>query len=350
MNTVFIIGAGASSEIGMPVGNELKKTIAKFLNQETRPSENSYRDAIDGAVSLHSKERLKTWKEDIRLSTVANKISKALPLAESIDNYLNAHKGNKDVEFIGKIGIIFSILHAEAHSKLKKTSAKLFNDIEKTWYAALFKKIAQGCQIDLFIQKMREIVFITFNYDRSLEYFFYNATQTYFDITSDQAKSITNEMRIFHPYGQAAFLPFQSETDSIEFGKLPNAEQLYNLSKQIKTFMEGVDESSKVYKKIIKSLEDANRIIYFGFAYYKQNMDLLYPQKIPGSKRINGTSTFQGGVKCYGTAFGFSENELATISENIQQRDARISTQDIELYQGECYDFLSKEYIQRITF
>jgi len=32
MNTVFVIGAGANVEIGMPGGKELKKDIAEFLD------------------------------------------------------------------------------------------------------------------------------------------------------------------------------------------------------------------------------------------------------------------------------------------------------------------------------
>ncbi|GHT79391.1 hypothetical protein FACS1894130_07950 [Spirochaetia bacterium] len=355
MNTVFVIGAGASAEIGMPVGNELKKNITKFLNQKDRPTETAIKQAIDGSIMLFSNEKGYDFSN---LRTVADKITTALPLAESIDNYLNAHKGNKEVEVVGKIGIVYSILHAEAYSKLKNTSVIPFTEIEKTWYTALFKKIIQGCQIEQFKEKLKEITFITFNYDRSLEYYLYHAIQTYFDISAEQSKSIVNDIYVYHPYGQAGFLPFQDGPDFIEYGELPSAQQVYTFSKQIKTFMEGVDANSDTYKKIVNSLVEANRVIFLGFAYYKQNIDLLYPQKIHMWKKVNGTtppfssaSIRQGAVQYYGTVLGFSENELSTIRRQIQSKDERVGgNTGVELYSGNCYDFFSKEYIQRIEF
>jgi hypothetical protein len=351
MNTVFVIGAGASAEIDMPVGNALKKTIAKFLNQKAPPSETAIIQAIDGAIRLCSMDQTEMDNAFVNMKTIADKIATALPLAESIDNYLNAHKGNECIEVLGKIGIVYSILHAEAYSKLKKTSVIPFDEIEETWYAALFKKIVQGGQLGHFTKKLKEITFITFNYDRSLEYYLYHAIQTYFDISAEHSKTIVNDMNIYHPYGQAGLLPFQDGLDSIEYGELPDDQQVYTFSRQIKTFMEGVDESSDTYKKIVNSLVEANRVIFLGFAYYKQNMDLLYPQKIPGSKMVNGILTYQGIVQYYGTAFGFSENEYNAIRMNIQSKDERMGrTEGVELYRGTCYDFFSKEYIQRIEF
>ena len=45
-------------------------------------------------------------------------ISKALPLANSIDEFIDTQKENKKIAFCGKLAIIRSILNDEKRSKL----------------------------------------------------------------------------------------------------------------------------------------------------------------------------------------------------------------------------------------
>jgi hypothetical protein len=111
--------------------------------------------------------------------------------------------------------------------------------------------------------------------------------------------------------------------------------------------MEGVDKDSETYKNIISSLVNANRIIYLGFAYYKQNMDLLYPGSIIYEKKKNGKKYDSEFVTCYGTNFGFSDKEKHDLMQRIQEKDLRINK--IDLFNGTCYDFFN-EFSERISF
>jgi hypothetical protein len=291
LKTVFIIGAGASKEINMPIGDKLKQNISSELNihidnQGPLPD---LRSDIHRAIRIYGEEmRTKgITQRDVFLCTVA--ISEALPLSISIDNYLDAHCDNKMIESIGKIGIINSILMAERNSTLfgEKKGGINFNALEKTWYTSLFKKLTEGCQFQQLLKRIKNVSFIIFNYDRSFEYFLYNALITYYGIGKDKASEAVNSINIYHPYGVAGTLPFQNNDMAVDYGNIHGPEQLYLLSKQIKTFMEGVDPSLSSYQKLTNAIINAQKLIFLGFAYHKQNMNLLFPAKIEGGIKIH---------------------------------------------------------------
>jgi hypothetical protein len=350
MKTVFVIGAGASAEVGMPIGSELKKIISRILKFDSYYTDESpgEKSVVVDAIKYYSENR-KSQGTYIRDPLhCALEISKALPLADSIDNYLNSHRDDKDIEICGKIAIVYSILKSESKSKLFRKDNDLiaFSSIEDTWYVSLFKKLVHNCQLNDFIKRLEDITFITFNYDRSLEWFLFYAIKQYYRIDEDKSAEIINTVKIYHPYGRAGELPFQ-EGCCIEYGKLPDAQTLYGLSQFIKTFMEGIDVEAKEYQAITGSLAVADRVIYLGFAYYTQNMNLLYPSIIDNKETDGSTLRHLNHVVCYCTAYGFSENENSAIKQKIQSMDKRINA--IEVFNGKCFDFF-KEYSQRIEF
>lgn len=350
MKTVFVIGAGASAEIGMPIGSELKKIISRTLNFDSHYIDESpgEKSIVVNAIKYYSENKKSQGTYTRDPLHCALEISKALPLADSIDNYLNSHRDDKDIEICGKIAIVYSILKSESKSKLfrKDNDLIVFNSIEDTWYVSLFKRLVHNCQLNNFIKRLEDITFITFNYDRSLELFLFYAIKQYYRIDENKAAGIIDTIKIYHPYGQAGELPFQ-EGCCIEYGKLPDAQTLYGLSQLIKTFMERVDADEKEYQSIIGSLVDADRVIYLGFAYYAQNMNLLYPSIIDNKKMVNSTLRYLSHIVCYCTAYGFSESENDAIKQKIQSMDKRIGA--VEVFNGKCFDFF-KEYSQRIEF
>jgi hypothetical protein len=350
METVFVIGAGASAEIGMPIGSELKKIISRALKFDTHYTDeiSEEKSVIVNAIKYYSENKKSQGTYNRNPLHCALEISKALPLADSIDNYLNSHRDDKDIEICGKIAIVFSILKSESKSKLfrKSNDSIVFSSIEDTWYISLFKKLVHNCQLNDFIKRLKNITFITFNYDRSLEYFLFYAIKQYYRIDEDKVVGIIDGIKIYHPYGRVGELPFQ-EGCCIDYGKLPDAQSLYGLSQLIKTFMEGVDAESEEYQAITGSLAVADRVIYLGFAYYAQNMDLLYPSIIDNKKMDGSTLRYLNHVLCYCTAYGFPESENDAIKQKIQSMDKRINS--IEVFNGKCCDFF-KEYSQRIVF
>src|SRR4051794_32501351 len=108
--TLFIVGAGASCEAGLPAGNELKLQIANHLNVR-------FQDFQQTSGSFKIVEAL---REQLRRQNLPNNINPylgsvwrirdAMPQPISIDNFLDAHQGDEQIELCGKLGIVQGIL------------------------------------------------------------------------------------------------------------------------------------------------------------------------------------------------------------------------------------------------
>ena len=100
MKTVFIIGAGASKEVGLPTGEELKEKIIQLLNIRFKlDRRETGDDIITGA--LFEKVKEKRVQGDINPYLYeAWHIRDALPQAGSIDNFIDTQKGNEIKNFI----------------------------------------------------------------------------------------------------------------------------------------------------------------------------------------------------------------------------------------------------------
>jgi hypothetical protein len=62
------------------------------------------------------------------------------------------------------------------------------------------------------------LTLISFNYDRCLEHFLFNALQRLYDVDAKKAADICNNAQIFHPYGAVGALPYQNKNNSVCFG------------------------------------------------------------------------------------------------------------------------------------
>ena len=120
--TVFVIGAGASKEVGLPIGSELTTVIMQRLHvQERNDGVIIYDDAVRSALMQTLPHQTLPHNGISRMAAYINAcklIKSSMPLAPSIDNFLDTHKESKDVEICGKIGIASSILTAERSSSL----------------------------------------------------------------------------------------------------------------------------------------------------------------------------------------------------------------------------------------
>src|ERR1051325_2787720 len=119
--TVIILGAGASSEVGLPVGDGLKQQIADMLDIRFDYSDLKSGDVdIVEAVRIHIKPERDAnphWQ-------AARRIAMAMPQAISIDNFIDAHKGDAKIEICGKLAIVRSILRAEKQCALFRDTTR----------------------------------------------------------------------------------------------------------------------------------------------------------------------------------------------------------------------------------
>ena len=138
-----------------------------------------------------------------------------------------------------------------------------------------------GIRKDAINELFDNISLIIFNYDRCVEHLIYHAIQNYYAIDANRAAVLMQSLEIFHPYGVVGRLPFQSAKDAVPFGSGANQpKKLLSLASQIKTYSERIEEESAV-AGIRQIVQNAEIIVFLGFAFHGQNMDLIQPTK-PG--------------------------------------------------------------------
>ena len=368
MRTVFVIGAGANTEIGMPSGDELKTKIANILDftseggNSFNGDETIYRALARYYYSLYG--HIDLYKAEGFVDTAVC-ISRAMPLSISIDNFIDARRGDQQISFCSKMAIVRTILDAEFNCALSVINNKTVQDeiakgfinsstvedaidaetelLNRSWYPLLFQKITEGCSIEELADRLNDISFIIFNYDRCFEYFIYLSLMTYYNISHDRAKEIVLGLHINHPYGTIDKL--WDDRGNLTFGKTPNSEKLISLAQNIKTFTESVDQEKDSNNRIQYLVERADRIIFLGFAYYEQNLDVLF--KHPGTLYVLDKVPISENITCYGTGYGISDKDLGRIRETLRLKCKLIK--DCDISRMTCAQFF-RDFWYRLTF
>ena len=215
MKTTFIIGAGASKEVGLPTGDKLKSKISDLLNIKFDFSQMISGDyTIEQALRIIASKEPKSDKGINPFLDEAWHITDSLPLAISIDHLVDSQRRNDKLTICAKLGIIVSILGAEKESKLfvdhrNSQNALDFSSIQNTWYRPFFQILTENCTISDLPERLKSVSFIVFNYDRCLEQFLYHSIRRYYKLKDCDAADLVDQIEIYHPYGCIGSLPFQ---------------------------------------------------------------------------------------------------------------------------------------------
>lgn len=335
--TVLVLGAGASKEFGLPLGRELKGLLAKDLNIlfgdfGTQLTSGSYE--IVEALRIISQDENGRSGDINPHRAAAVRIARAMGLSGSIDEYVERHKDDALCEQCAKLGIAKAILQAERGSKLYLNPAKQHNDplgsATECWLAYLLRDLTRGkSRVDL--ETVFENIFIVnFNYDRCVEQFVFLWFQQIYNLSEVDAQTVTRNLRIFHPYGKIANLPFEDPGNHIAFGGELDSRRLIKMANSIRTYSETVDEDANLesYKREIGS---ADKIVFMGFGFHQQNMDLL---GVPdGFERAT--------VRCFATVDGISEPRLELCREQVCQSMGLVSPEGLffNSHRGNCEAF-----------
>lgn len=308
--TVFVVGAGASHELGFPLGSTLKEHIASIVDSDFSPSP----DAPVGDAELEDAVRaacLANGSKASRIFAAGREMAAALPLAISIDNFLEAHSGAPGTQLIGKLAIVRAILAAEAQSALWTERAGILPDfsgdvLQKSWLTRLVRNLTEGVRKEVAARTFENVSFITFNYDRSLEQFLWLALQRYYGVGEAAATSYLVHVPVYHAYGSVGKLPWQKhDVPAAAYGETVGSETLLQLANGIKTFSEQVDDQHRT--QILERLSDARTVVFLGFGFIEQNMNLL---------TLEGFSQIE---RVYATAYGVSDRDCDVIRERIGQ-------------------------------
>jgi hypothetical protein len=319
---VFIVGAGASNEANLPVGTELKKKIADILDfrfGNFDKLEGGDQKVFDALIHFKKDSTNPDDRDINHFVKAAQHICKAMPQAQSIDNFLDAHQGNTRMELCGKLAIVRSILIEERQclmyfKKNHVSSTIIFKQLENTWFARFFHILVENCKVTDLSARLASIALVIFNYDRCFEHFLYHALQNYHGISPSEAKTLVVNLEIYHPYGTVGSLLWysQNNADSIDFGADPSVSQLLQLSKGIKTFTEGTDPKSSDISVIQENIRSAKKLVFLGFAFHSQNLDLLVTET--QEKPVMG----EPGI--FATGLDISDSDRSSIATGLANR------------------------------
>ena len=316
--TVIVVGAGASVEACLPTSAKLKERIAQLLDIRFGRFGTEKISGDDLITEALRKIQQDSKAPDINQYLHAGwDIRDGLWQAPSIDSFIEARQGDKKIELCGKLAIVRAILEAEKKSPLYiDPSTRLhesnFKSVEDTWLNAFWKRLSENCQAEGLEDRFSSIVLIIFNYDRCVEHFLYHSIQNYFGLSEDDAAALVNTIEIFHPYGTVGSLPWTGGPAQMAFGAEPTTNELVTLAEQIKTFTEGTDPKESEVEAIRNHVTDPDTLIFLGFAYHPQNIDLLRrPANEPHLDRNVLT-------KCYGTAYEISEADCVEVESRIK--------------------------------
>lgn len=317
MKFVFVIGAGASAEFGLPVGNALARSVSERTQYRNNEHSSSPHDKELNLAFQQFKSRNPSQYSDLNLRTESIRLSNGLALAPSIDNYLYSHRENEARVFLGKAAIVRELLQAERDSKLyfdySKSGAGIdFWNIHETWLATLFRILMTFGDKHSLTTSLKNITFACFNYDRVIERFFFLAMQVYFDMSETESSVYCEEnLDIYHPYGRIGELRLTNNSSG--FGEQLDHDLLVGAVSGLNTF--GEASNRHIQALIRQKIFDADVLFFLGFSFLRINMDYLQPNTKSSFVRIICTSK---GLSEDNLRFAHERLELDFVNQNLE--------------------------------
>lgn len=264
MRTVFILGAGASHPYGLPLGYTLVSDIVQVLNS--------------------SRSNFKNWGfTDTQIQRFHDAIKFAKPKA--IDDLLVQRK-----EFleIGKLAIAHTLTQYEKEENLFR------RDNSEDWYGYFVDHLrtSKGPPPN------ERYAFITFNYDRSLEYFLAKSTINFYGKDDSAKVAAFLSIPILHIHGHFGVLPEYDGT--APYAPTNDHSQIRQVSAGLRLTDDEIDPKTLAEAQIL--IQKAAKIRFLGFGYHEANLRKFEFDR--NAERCNDIK---------GTTLGISGAEIAII-------------------------------------
>jgi len=332
--TVFVVGAGGSRELGLPMGAELAADIAKRVKFTFPDGYNPEGGDKNIYWAVQSVLERNGQRDPNPLFHAGQAISRAMSQAISIDNFLHTHAHDKNIALMGKLGIAAAILDAERRSRIffhKQEDGRDqidFAHVPDSWHLVFVKMLLEQSIRKDISAVFDNVSIITFNYDRCIEKYIIGSLQNYLGLNTMEAEMLMSKLEIVHPYGQVGQLGTSSER-GVAFGERLDVLDLPSVAAQIRTFTEGV-ENENLLLRMRRLLAEAEVVVYLGFSFGDMNMELM--------------SLEQAGERVvYGTSLGVSRANQRVIEQDILASmgpDQSVVTA-LNLEPMTCLDFLN---------
>jgi hypothetical protein len=314
--TVFVVGAGASAEVGLPIGRSLATAISRLFTYRTEFGRLVEGDADFLAAMRTQFPNSNTFDAHMR---AGRQIASGIGLVNSIDNYIDTHRNDPAIAVSGKAAIAYAILRAEASSSLFVDTSRdnnrqiNFSRIENSWFIEFANMLSEGVPVDNIDKLFNNVSFICFNYDRCIQHFLANWIAAVYVIDLGTAHQLVSRLRILRPYGVVAPI-YGDEQSVVAFGSSPTKHNIGRLRDGIRTYTEQINDPG-LLSEIKGELASAEIVVFLGFAFHPQNMKLLAPTTSMLAKRI------------VASAYGISAPNVASIHSEIRALAGRTPKQ-----------------------
>ena len=314
--TVLVLGAGVSYPYGYPVGLDLYHQICDHVRGKR----------LDFLLKKgFDRKYIERFVNDLETSQL-----------KSIDLFL---LNRPEYLEIGKIAIAFILLHQEYPTTINKEYRKIDSNYPR-WRNGIYSYIFRN-MVDSGWEKfgVNAISFITFNYDRSLEQFLFNALKATSDKDDETVAEMMKSISIIHTYGSLGPLPWQNEKSrpySRPNFSPPNTniaiDNVINTSKNIRLIYEPLKAILDIPK-----FTEAKRIYFLGFSYHESNMKVLNLKSTKLFKIAEKPNTYTATGKLSpmcGNAYTLGYSKIRTIEKRWKIHIPKKGLTDLEFLQN----------------
>ena len=197
-----------------------------------------------------------------------------------------------------KLAIVKSILDAERRSSIyidqNTARSQPLQKATESWLSYFLRDLTRSYRPENVQHSFDNLTIVNFNYDRCVEHFLYIWLQEVYRLDQAAAAAIVQDLSIYHPYGRVAPLDWEDHSNGFGFGAGYSPNSLLRMSEGIRTYSEVFEPDSGLFE-IRKKLGAASTVVFLGFGFHKQNMDILEVGE-----------TRERLLRCYATRSGIS--------------------------------------------
>ncbi|MFA6596522.1 MAG: hypothetical protein WCS69_02285 [Ignavibacteriaceae bacterium] len=258
--TLFILGAGASAPYGFPTAKELKEDIIKNTSKRYFALKNL---PANNYIQMYENRDTDYFNNFADYFTGFT--------SDSIDLFLATHE---ELVNLGKEAIVLAL--SEKEMDLVRNPRKT-DWVEYLYSNFIISGISGNRKEDFEKFKQNKVSFITFNYERSLEFLFWNMLSHFHGkMSREEIYDLFKTIKIHHIYGDLGQLVTENGIweGGMPLGGALHLEDLPKATKNIKTIYERRNHPKK--DEVSKLFDEAKMIVFLGFGFAQENLDILF--------------------------------------------------------------------------
>ncbi|HEY8085923.1 MAG TPA: hypothetical protein VIE69_10015 [Methylophilaceae bacterium] len=262
--TVLVLGAGASMPYKFPSGHELRELICQTIHG----TEGWLGQVLVKHFPSISNLEIKHFGRIFMDSHI-----------NSIDSFLARRQ---EFAEIGKQTIATILCQKEHPDEFTTVGSNADH-----WYGAFWNRLVADIDNPDGL-KTNNIKIITFNYDRSLEYFLHTAIKNTFRLTDSAALELLTHIPILHVYGQLGHFGTIPSDDTRPYERNLDSYSHTIAANGIKIIPEARDDDI-AFQTAREYLQWAEHICFLGFSFDELNVKRLGIANIMNNKHVNNS-------------------------------------------------------------